>query len=148
MLRDGRVFAVKEAIASDPIDDVVILRLDAPPETKFPALALAPDPAPVGASVAVMSHPEEHFYLLSVGVVSRHTLWREKKGASHFMSVSADFAKGSSGCPVFDDRGVVVGVVNNTESIYYDDDGNQRQIDLQMVVHNATPSWVVRALVK
>lgn len=147
MLRDGRVFPVREAIAADPIDDVVIVRLDAPEGTKFPALALAAEPAPAGTSVGVMSHPEEHFYLLSTGVIGRHTLWREKKGDSHFMSISADFAKGSSGCPVFDERGAVVGVVNNTESIYYNDDGRQRQIDLQMVVRNVTPSWVVRALI-
>ena len=42
----------------------------------------------------------------------------------------------------------VVGVVNNTESIYYDDDGKRRQTDLQMVVKNVTPSWVVRRLVE
>ena len=43
-------------------------------------------------------------------------------------------------------NGAVVGVVNNTESIYYDDDGKKRQTDLQMVVKNATPSWVLRGM--
>ena len=33
--------------------------------------------------------------------------------------------------------GAVVGIVNNTESIYYDDDGKKKQTDLQMVVKNA-----------
>lgn len=148
MLRDGRVFAVREMIAADPVDDVVVLQLDVPEGTKLPALALAADPAPTGTSVGVMSHPEEHFYLLTTGVVGRHTVWREEKGESHFMSINADFAKGSSGCPVFDERGAVVGVVNNTESIYYDDDGKRRQTDLQMVVKNVTPSWVLRRLLQ
>ena len=146
MLRDGRVFAVRETLAADPVDDLVVLQLDVPEGTKLPALTLAAEPAPAGTSVGVMSHPEEHFYLLTTGVVGRHTVWREDKGESHFMSINADFAKGSSGCPVFDERGVVVGVVNNTESIYYDDDGKRRQTDLQMVVKNVTPSWVVRRL--
>lgn len=147
LLRDGRVFPVLEALAADPVEDLVVLQLEIPEGGKVAALPLAADPAPMGTNVAVMSHPEEHFYLLTTGVVGRHTVWREEKGNAHFMSINADFAKGSSGCPVFDERGVVVGVVNNTESIYYDDDGKRRQTDLQMVVKNATPSWVLRHLV-
>ena len=38
--------------------------------------------------------------------------------------------------------------MNNTESIYYDDDGHRKQLDLQMVVKNATPSWVVLPMVE
>ena len=147
LLRDGRTFAVREVLAADPVDDLAVLQLDVPEGTKFATLAIAPEPAPVGTSVGVMSHPEEHFYLLTTGVVGRHTVWHDDKGESHFMSINADFAKGSSGCAVFDERGAVVGVVNNTESIYYDDDGKRRQTDLQMVVKNVTPSWVVRKLV-
>ena len=65
------------------------------------------------------------------------------------MSITADFAKGSSGCPVLDDHGTVIGIVNNTESIYYDDDGNRKQLDLQMVVKNAgTPSWAVLPMIE
>lgn len=63
------------------------------------------------------------------------------------MTITADFAKGSSGCPVLDECGAVVGIVNNTESIYYDDDGKKKQTDLQMVVKNATPSWAVRPMI-
>ena len=65
------------------------------------------------------------------------------------MSITADFAKGSSGCPVLDEELYnVIGIVNNTESIYYDDDGHKKQLDLQMVVKNATPSWAVLPLVE
>ncbi len=148
MTRDGRVFAVKEAIAHDPVDDVLVLQLDLQEGTELPALSLAKEPAPVGAFVAVMSHPDERFYMLTTGNVARHSIWKESSGRSHFMSITADFAKGSSGCPVLDEQGCVVGVVNNTESIYYDDDGKKKQLDLQMVVKNVTPSWVVRRLVE
>ena len=147
LLRDGRVFAVREAVAAHPTADLVVLQLDLPEGTKVPVLSLAAEPAPIGSSIGVISHPEEHFFLLTTGVVGRHTIWREEKGESHFMSINADFAKGSSGCPVFDERGIVVGIVNNTESIYFNDDSKRRQIDLQMVVKNATPSWVLRQMV-
>jgi len=80
--------------------------------------------------------------------VARHTLWRTKAGVEAFMSITADFAKGSSGCPVLDEHGTVIGIVNNTESIYYDDDGHRKQLDLQMVVKNATPSWAVMPMIE
>lgn len=146
LTRDGHVLPVREVLAADPLEDLAILQLDVPEGLLLPYLPLAPDPAPVGAPVGVMSHPDERFYLFTMGSVGRHTVWRERGGAEHFMSITADFAKGSSGCPVLDERGAVVGVVNNTESIYYDDDGKKRQTDLQMVVKNATPSWVVRSM--
>ena len=79
--------------------------------------------------------------------MARHTIWREAAGDQAFMAITADFAKGSSGCPVLDERGAVVGIVNNTESIYYDDDGKKKQMDLQMVVKNTTPAWLVRKMV-
>jgi serine protease Do len=146
MTRDGRVFPVREVLAFDAVNDLVILQLALPEGAVLPTLPLAREPAPVGTAVFVMSHPDDRFYLLSTGHVSRHTLWRTETGVESFMTITADFAKGSSGCPVMDENGAVIGIVNNTESIYYDDDGKKKQTDLQMVVKNATPSWAVRAM--
>lgn len=146
MMRDGRVFAVREVLASEPVNDLVILQLDVPEGAKLPTLPVALDPTPVGTPAFVVSHPDNRFYLLSTGHVARHTLWRTEAGEEAFMTITADFAKGSSGCPVLDERGAVIGIVNNTESIYYDDDGRKKQTDLQMVVKNATPAWAVRAM--
>jgi S1-C subfamily serine protease len=146
LTRDGRVLPVREILAADPVEDLAVLQLELPDGVTLDALPLAAEPATVGAQVGVMSHPDERFYLFTTGTVGRHTVWREQGGEEHFMSITADFAKGSSGCPVLDDNGSVVGIVNNTESIYYDDDGKKRQTDLQMVVKNATPGWVVRGM--
>ena len=147
MTRDGRVFPVREVLAADPQNDLLIFQLDLPADVKLPTLPLALAPAPVGSTIVVMSHPDDRFYMLTSGTVARHTVWREEAGDQSFMAITADFAKGSSGCPVLDERGAVVGIVNNTESIYYDDDGKKKQMDLQMVVKNATPSWLVRKMV-
>ena len=146
MTRDGRVFAVREALAADPVDDLVLLQVDAADDVKFPFLSLSSDVPTIGTNVAVMSHPDEHYWMLTTGVVARNTLWRGDKGIEHYVCVTADFAKGSSGCPILDDRGNVVAIVNNTQSVYYDDDGKKKQMDLQMVVKNATPAWVARGL--
>jgi len=147
LTRDGRVFPVREVLAFEPVNDLAILQLDLPEGVELPALPLARQPAPVGSPVFVMSHPDDRFFLLSTGYVARHTLWRTEAGVEAFMSITADFAKGSSGCPVLDEHGAVIGIVNNTESIYYDDDGQKKQLDLQMVVKNATPSWAVLPLI-
>lgn len=146
MTRDGRVFPVREALAANPAQDLVVLQLDVPQGATFPALSLAPAAAPLGTPVFVMSHPNEHFWMLTTGVVSRNTAWRSGRGSEQYTSITADFAKGSSGCPVLDQRGNVVGVVNNTESVYYEDEGPKKQLDLQMVIKNTTPGWVARSL--
>ncbi len=147
LMRDGRVFAVREALAADPENDLVMLQLDLPADVKLPALPLAAEPAPMAVTIGVMSHPEEHFWMWTTGVIARHTIVRDKSGEHFFTTITAEFAKGSSGCPVLDECGNAVGVVNNTESIYYEDDGKRKQLDLQMVVRNVTPSWVARKMV-
>jgi serine protease Do len=147
MTRDGRVFPVREALATDPLSDLVILQLDLPPDVKLPWLPLAAAPAPAGSPIVVISHPDDRFYMQTSGIVARHTLWRSPAGDRSFMAITADFAKGSSGCPVLDEHGAVVGIVNSTESIYYADDGRKKQTDLQMVVKNTTPSWIVRRMI-
>ncbi|HEY3900349.1 MAG TPA: serine protease [Chthoniobacter sp.] len=148
LTRDGRVFPVRDVLAFEPVNDLAVLQLDLPEGVDLPALPIAREAAPAGSPVFVMSHPDDRFFLLSTGYVARHTLWKTEAGVEAFMSITADFAKGSSGCPVLDDHGTVIGIVNNTESIYYDDDGHRKQLDLQMVVKNATPSWAVLPLVE
>lgn len=147
LTRDGHVVPVRAVLAYEPVNDLAILQLDLPEGFDLPCLPLARDAAPAGSPVFVMSHPDDRFFLLSSGYVARQTLWKTEAGVEAFMTITADFAKGSSGCPVLDERGTVIGIVNNTESIYYEDDGHRKQLDLQMVVKNATPSWAVLPLV-
>ncbi len=133
---DGRVFPVREVLAASAPDDVVAVRIDGGP---LPPLVLAPDP-PAGTEVTVISHPAGLFYTLSRGVVSRHYLDGGRKGPRvPRMAITADFAKGSSGAPVLNRDGAVVGMVASTRSIYYDEkDGEQR--NLQMVVKSCVPA--------
>ena len=143
LTRDGRLCAVREILAIDPLNDLAVLQLEG---RDFQPLALAAD-APVGSLVSVMSHPENHFYMLTTGIVSRYSVLRRKAGLASFMAVTADFAGGSSGAPVLDEFGAVVGMVNNTQSIYY---GERRgvQEDLQMVVKDCVPSRPLLELIQ
>lgn len=144
MTHDGRIFPVKEVLAANEEDDVAILQLNAP-DTEFEPVALSTD-APVGTPVTVISHPKRRFYSLTQGYVSRYHTERHQGKTSSVMSITADFARGSSGGPVFNEHGAVVGLVRSTVSIYYEvKDG--RQENLQMVFKQCVPAASVLKLV-
>ena len=100
----------------------------------------------VGADVTVISHPEGRFYSVSRGIISRYyTLRAGDERGSFRMAITADFAKGSSGSPVFNQNGAVVGVVASTNSIYYNKkEGIGR--NLQMVIKSCIPSGSILEL--
>lgn len=142
MTGDGRVVAVKQVLAANPNTDVAILQLDG---TGFSPLPLELN-EPVGAPVRVISHPDEHFFSLSEGIISRYVGVPLEKNAGEvtMMAVTADFGAGSSGAPVLNERGGVIGMVNNTQSLYYDP---KRSKDLQMVFKHCLPSQYVLQLI-
>jgi len=143
MTGDGRVVPVREVLAANPNTDVAILRLDG---AGFTPLPLDTEPA-VGATVRVLSHPDDHFFTLSEGIVSRYVTVPLEKHAGEvtMMAITADFGAGASGAPVLNERGGVAGIVNNTQSLYYDP---KRGKDLQMVFKHCLPSQYVRQLIK
>lgn len=139
---DGRLYTIKEVVASSEKDDLAIVQLQG---TDFSPLPIAAA-APVGSNVTVISHPEGRFYTVSQGIISRYYKKRggKEKGASR-LAITADYAKGSSGAPVFDENGSVVGVVTSTNSIYYNKkEGVER--NLQMVIKSCIPSSAILKL--
>jgi S1-C subfamily serine protease len=131
MTADGEVFAVTTILAADRAGDAAIAQIDTRGR-KLPAVAVGPRPA-CGEAVTVISHPAGRFYSLTKGIVSRYHRQPDepapatnrspaagKEGetaaAPIWMSVTADFAVGSSGGPVFNADGEVVGMVSRTFS--------------------------------
>jgi serine protease Do len=142
LTRDGRLCPVKAVLAADPVNDLMVVQVQG---KGFTPLPLAGEDAAPGAPVIVMGHPEHHFYFLTTGVVARQAVERRPGGLYRSLSITADFAKGSSGAPVCDEFGSVVGLVDNTESIYYTTEGNQ-QNNLQMVIKNCSSVEALREL--
>lgn len=144
--REGRTYPVVEVLAADKAADVAIFRVKA---DNLVPLALG-TPAGIGSEVRVISHPDRRFFTQTSGEVSRyHRLpARKDRPAAVWMSITADYAKGSSGGPVIDEAGKVVGMVSSTQSIYYNSDNGQPKGPLQMVVKNCVPASAIRALLK
>ncbi len=139
---DGRVVPVKEIVAANADDDVALIRLGGEGFAPLP-IARA---AAVGDTVHCLSHPDGSFYSYSKGVIARFFMEPAEQGdAVKRLGITADYARGSSGAPILNDRGHVVGVVTTTNSVYYDDEDGRKD-DLQMVFKNCVPYERVLAL--
>ena len=141
MDHNGKTYLVSEVLAANKADDVALLQLR---DAKLVPLPLATK-APVGTPVNVISHPDGRFFTMTKGDVSRYFVTRSKTGAgAQRMAITADYAKGSSGAPVLDDTGSVVGIVSATNSIYY----TPPQKNLQMVIKSCIPVDAIRKLLR
>ena len=99
----------------------------------------------VGDPVWVISHPASTFYYLSHGIVGRRFVQSRRGREIELLDITADYARGSSGAPVLDATGAVVGVVRSTRSIYYEEDDGQQK-NLQMVFKHCVPARAVKEL--
>ncbi len=146
MLNDGRFFPVTEILAADSLNDVVIFKVHA---KGLQPLALGVNEA-VGKKVCVISHPDRQFYTFTQGQITRYTLQRDEEKAPpvKYMCITADYARGSSGGPVLNDHGAVVGMVCSTRTTYYGEKDKDQDDDVQMVVKFCIPGESIRALLK
>ena len=141
-LFDGRVFMVESVVAASERFDLAVVRI---PKTGVTPVALG-QAAPVGAKVDLISHPNQRFYTLTEGRVARYFMMQRGKKPVSAMSITADFGRGSSGGPVFNETGEVVGIAASTESLYYTEkDGEQK--NLQMVFKHCVPVSQLREII-
>ena len=140
----GNVYSIEKVLAANEEDDLAILKLR---NAELTPMALG-KPANVGADVWVISHPDRKMYMMTKGMVSRYNIILDKnRKPGRRMSITADYAKGSSGAPVFNRKGQVVGVVSSTNSIYYNIVNGKKE-NLQMVVKNCIPVESIHRLIK
>jgi S1-C subfamily serine protease len=139
MTRDGRTFSVVAIGFIDEASDAALVKIDA---SDLPHLPLAAGDPRVGEPIRVISHPQGHFHVLTDGLVSR--LLGEDEAAHRRLQITAGFATGSSGAPVVDGRGNIVGIAISTETLYADEEEHDNP---QLVLRNCTPvSEIRRAL--
>lgn len=138
MTFDGKVYPVKEILAASKTNDLAIVRLDLPKDVKLKALPVALSAA-IGSPVTLISHPDRRFYTLTTGIVSRYHTASRNNDPMNLVTITADYARGSSGAPVLNEQGQVVAIVASTQSVYYNTEGGKQE-NLQMVFKQCIPS--------
>ncbi len=133
--RNGNLYPIREVIAASKSDDLAVFRFEAEGLTAAP---LRGD-SPVGTPAWVISHPSRRFFSFTDGMVSRYHQTRRDGQLVPTLTITADYARGSSGGPVFDDAGNLIGLVSRTESLYYSVEGGIQR-NLQMVFKQCVPS--------
>jgi S1-C subfamily serine protease len=169
----GVVYPIIEVLAADRRTDAAIFRIDTRGDRLMPIPLRVG--APVGTSVAVISHPEERPYTMTTGTIARRSVMRgpltggrgsggarrnapaphpvppdqpiepdESERLTPAIEITAEYAIGSSGGPVLDDRGDAVGMVCATNTLYADP---EKQKDPQAVVRTCVPAESIVRLV-
>ncbi len=148
----GKAHAILGLLAEDAAHDVVLLRIEG---SGYAPLALARGATPPGTEVAVMSHPNSRFWLFTTGVVARVAEWvdahAKPPGRFAVLCITAPFAPGSSGAPVTDRQGNVVGIAQRIMPILQAKEQEPQPQQPQgeytaMVIPMAVPVRWVRAL--
>ncbi|GHE29848.1 S1 family peptidase [Sphingobacterium griseoflavum] len=142
---DNRIFTLKEILAYDQANDVAIFRVDTQ-GVKVQPIPLG-DAAEIGATVFALGHPKSNPYYFSSGMVARNYMFNGMKGQGMRMDITADYAVGSSGGPILDEKGNVCGMVSATVTLVSKDEASKPS-DVQMVIKRAIPVEAITKLLK
>ena len=112
----GDVFPMIDILACDKKADIAIVRVAG---TGFTPLPVATQPAEIGAWVGLLSHPGNQPFTFTQGTVTRYTKNFGGLDAigERWMGITADYGGGSSGGPVVNRFGAVVGMACMTSNI-------------------------------
>lgn len=137
----GKVYPVEAILAADPINDFAIFKVNTGNDRLTPIPM--DDPAEEGEDVYCLAHPRDIPFYLTKGIVSRNTSVVNKKNG-HVrleMQITADYGVGSSGGPIINSRGNLVGIVGSTYSMYADQEASR---NFQMTIKKAVPVKLIR----
>jgi S1-C subfamily serine protease len=116
----GKVYPVLEILAANRTGDTCLFRIS---KKGLKPLALGPAAHP-GSQIRVIGHPGDSFFYFSAGHIANYE--RDEEGL-RWLNITADFGQGSSGGPVMDGAGNVVGQVSRTYTLYAGGDASNRR---------------------
>lgn len=104
------IYLVTEVLAVNRDSDIVVFKIDTKGKN-LSTVDFANNPS-IGDEVHLVSNPQKQYGHYSKGIISRR--YKNLMNGSERMSISADFAIGSSGAPILNNKGKVVGMVGGT----------------------------------
>lgn len=137
---DGNVFPLTAVLATDPVNDWAIIRVDPRGHALTPAtIGALPE---IGSTVYCLASPSQGHFNFTQGIVSNRTRATDKrKGTTRYnLEITADYGGGASGGPILDEYGNLVGLVSSTVSIYSD---QQNMRNFQMAYKQTVPIFLV-----
>lgn len=140
--RDGQCYPLTDVLAYSADDDAAVIKVDTRGNS-FGVIPLGAS-AEVGQHINIISHPKQMFYTYTQGYVTRNAVYNfPDNPIIEMMEISADFAEGSSGGPVMDDCGNLVGMVRATTTLFHD----EQKRNPQMVRKTTVPVKILRQMV-
>lgn len=129
--KEKRNFRIARILGFDEEADLAILSVPSARGVDIPALEIVPGDPEVGETVYALGNPEGLVGTISPGIVSAGLRMKEKNAR---IQVTAPISEGSSGGPLVNEQGKVIGVMVSTLS------GGQN-------LNFAVPSSLIKALV-
>ncbi|MCS3556554.1 MULTISPECIES: serine protease [unclassified Sphingobacterium] len=142
---NGQVYPILDVLSYAQDADLAVIKID-PRGKKLSPVQLG-ESLHAGEDVRTLTHPMANFYYYSEGVVARNTQDESKGWESRRMDITADYAVGSSGGPIFDEKGNLAALVSTTQSL---GTPSNRGIpgSHQMTIHSTIPVSSIRRLFK
>lgn len=107
---DGGAFVVQGVLAASEEDDLALLQINVPANISIYPLPLKTEPPEEGEQVLVIGNPLGLEGTISDGLISSI---RELEKSKTILQITAPISPGSSGSPVIDLRGEVVGIATS-----------------------------------
>ena len=142
---EGKVLPVTGIAAASLSDDLAILQVDGKDLPYSPIGTTNPD---LLSEVYSIGHPFNQFYVSSKGIVTRYrAVERDRTDGTNnespsVMQISSRFGLGSSGGPLFDSSGKVVGLTTSQTL------GQYAGSEVQQRFHNCIPASAIRKLLE
>lgn len=139
----GKVYSITSILSYSRSGDLAFFKIDTRGDRLEP-MPMGQDIA-VGENVHALTNPAGYPYVYTNGVVSRTFTKEADNPFGNRVEITADFAKGSSGGPIMDDRGNMIAMVSCLHPIFYVD---QPPSDRQMGIKECIPASSILQLMK